>query len=491
MSLINVNNLTFAYDGSYDNVFENVSFAVDTDWRLGLTGRNGRGKTTLMRLLAGELTYSGSINASVEFEYFPYKVADEEYLTIDIVRDIAPLAEDWEITRELSFLGADSDILYRQFKTLSHGERTKTLLAAMFLKENSFLLIDEPTNHLDAEGRSLLAQYLKRKKGFILVSHDRAFLDGCIDHILAINRSGIEVQRGNFSSWYRNKELRDGFEEAQNERLKKDINRLDAAAKRTSSWSSKTEKSKHSDGTPGFFDRGYIGHKSAKMMKRSKSIEQRRLDLIEEKSGLLKDIEKSETLAVFPLAYHSKRLVTLRDVSLMYGGRTVCDGINLSVDAGDRIAVRGANGSGKSTLLKLIAGRDITHTGVFETGAGVKISYADQSAQSLSGSLDAYADSFGIDITQFMTILRKLGFSREQFKKDMSDWSGGQKKKAVIARSLCERAHLYVWDEPMNYIDVISRIQIEELIKKCAPTIIFVEHDAAFAENIATKTYNL
>lgn len=491
MSLINVNNLTFAYDGSYDNVFENVSFAVDTDWRLGLTGRNGRGKTTLMRLLMGEMAYSGSINASVEFEYFPYKVADEEYLTIDIAREISPLAEDWEITRELSLLGADSDILYRQFETLSHGERTKTLLAAMFLRENSFLLIDEPTNHLDAEGRSLLARYLKSKKGFILVSHDRAFLDGCVDHILAINRSDIEVQRGNFSSWYRNKELRDGFEEAQNERLKKDINRLDTAAKRTSLWSAKTEKSKHSDGTPGFFDRGYIGHKSAKMMKRSKSIEQRRLDLIEEKSGLLKDIEKSETLAVFPLTYHSKRLVTLRDVSLMYDGRTVCDGIELNVDAGDRIAVHGANGSGKSTLLKLIIGMDIEYRGVFETGSGVKISYADQSAQSLSGSLDAYADSFGIDITQLMTILRKLGFSREQFKKDMSDWSGGQKKKAVIARSLCERAHLYVWDEPMNYIDVISRIQIEELIKKCAPTMIFVEHDAAFSENIATKTYNL
>jgi lincosamide and streptogramin A transport system ATP-binding/permease protein len=128
---------------------------------------------------------------------------------------------DWEIVKELSLLDMDCDTLYRQFYTLSRGEQTKALLAAMFLKENSFLLIDEPTNHLDAEARQKLSDYLKKKKGFILISHDRSFLDNCIDHILSINKTNIEIQKGNFSSWWRNKELQDGFELAENEKLKR------------------------------------------------------------------------------------------------------------------------------------------------------------------------------------------------------------------------------------------------------------------------------
>lgn len=164
MSQIKISNLTFAYEGSYDNIFENVSFVIDTDWKLGFTGRNGRGKTTFFNLLLGKYIYSGSITSNVSFEYFPFEIQHSDYFTIDVIRDIAASAQDWEIMKELSLLGVNEDILYSQFETLSMGERTKTLIAAMFLKENSFLLIDEPTNHLDAEGRDILAKYLKKKK---------------------------------------------------------------------------------------------------------------------------------------------------------------------------------------------------------------------------------------------------------------------------------------------------------------------------------------
>lgn len=494
MSIINVKNLTFAYDGSYDNVFENVSFSIDTDWRLGFIGRNGRGKTTFLKLLTGELDHRGSISASVDFEYFPYEVENQEYFTIDVIRSVSPLAEDWEIMRELSLLNTEEDILYRQFNTLSFGERTKAMIAALFLKENSFLLIDEPTNHLDAEGRDILAKYLKKKKGFILVSHDRAFLDNCVDHILAINNTGMEIQKGNFSSWQANKDLRDNFEAAENEKLKKDIKRLDAAAKRSSAWSDKVEKSKKAAGgdiNRGFVDRGYIGHKAEKMMKRSKSFEKRQGDLIAEKSKLLKDIEKGEALAVAPLKFHSNRLVTLSDVSVSYGEKSVFENVSLTINQGDRIAVSGKNGSGKSTLLKLICGMDIPHSGMVERGSGLIISYVSQNTDGLRGTLSDYALSCDIDESLFKAILRKLGFSREQFEKDIADFSGGQKKKTLIARSLCERAHLYIWDEPLNFIDVISRIQIEDLIIKHCPTMIFVEHDAAFCQRSATQNYRL
>lgn len=292
MSIINVANLTFGYEGSYDNVFENVSFKIDTDWKLGFTGRNGRGKTTFLKLLMGEYEYSGTISHDVEFEYFPFEVGDKSQLAIDIIKEHSDISDYdyWKIQKELSLLELDEDSLYRPFETLSGGERIKILLVSLFLKENSFLLIDEPTNHLDLDARETVSNYLKTKKGFILVSHDRNFLDNCVDHILSINKTNIEVQKGNFSSWHENKRQQDSFEMAKNEKLKKDIKRLKDSAKQSSEWSNKVEKTKNGTRIGGLRpDKGKIGHKAAKMMKRAKNIEARRDSAISEKSKLLKD----------------------------------------------------------------------------------------------------------------------------------------------------------------------------------------------------------
>ncbi len=491
MSLISVTNLTFAYEGSYDNVFENVSFQIDTDWKLGFIGRNGRGKTTFLNLLPGKLAYSGNISASVKFEYFPYVVADKELDTLEVIRSAAGDIEEWRLFKEMNQLELSEDVLYRPFSTLSNGEQSKMLLAALFLKENSFLLIDEPTNHLDVSARGLVSDYLGTKKGFILVSHDRAFLDNCIDHVLSINRMNIEIQRGNFSSWYRNKELQDSFEIAENDRLKKDISRLKDAARRTSEWSDKAERSKigfdPSKTEKNINRRPLESAKSKKLMSRSKSITERQQGSIEEKSKLLKNIEQSESLKLNPLKYHAKQLAELRDVSIFYGDKRACSGLSFTIEQGDRIALCGKNGSGKTSIIKLLCGEPVSYTGALHIGSQLKISYVPQEAPAFCGKLTDYAEQNGIEESLFKAILRKLDFSRTQFEKNMSDFSSGQKKKVLIAKSLCEQAHLYLWDEPLNYIDVISRIQIEELLLEYKPTILFVEHDRTFCENIATK----
>ena len=277
MSQISVSSLTFCYEGSYDNIFENVSFAIDTDWKLGFVGRNGRGKTTFLKLLMGEYDYRGSIASSVEFDYFPFEVAEPDALAMDCVASVCPDAEEWEILREINRLNVDAGALYRPFNTLSHGERTKLMLAGMFLRRNRFLLIDEPTNHLDAEGRAQVAEYLNGKKGFILVSHDRAFLDGCVDHILSINRADITVTKGNFSQWWENKRRQDAYEQGENERLMGDIRRLSEAARRTAAWADRVEGEKIGD-IPDrdkymMGGRAYIGEQSRKMQQRRKNIE--------------------------------------------------------------------------------------------------------------------------------------------------------------------------------------------------------------------------
>ena len=485
MSMIRVENLTFAYPSSYDNIFENVSFQIDTDWRLGFIGRNGRGKTTFLNLLLGKYEYQGKIQASVQFDYFPYPVSNKDRLTTDILSEVCPLAEEWELLRELSYLEVREDALWRPFFTLSNGEQTKVLLAALFLNSGHFLLIDEPTNHLDMKARETVSAYLKRKKGFILVSHDRCFLDGCVDHILSINRSDIEVQRGNFSTWFTNFQRQQGFELAQNKKLKKSIDTMQKSAQRTSAWSDRMEASKYGNGP---VDRGYIGHKSAKMMKRSKSVQIRQQRAIEEKSRLLKNLETTEDLKIAPLLYHTDTLVTFSNVVPVFDGKDICRPISFSVKQGERIALDGKNGSGKTSLLKLLTGQHTEHRGTIAIGSGVILSYVPQDTSMLNGSLSEFAKASQIDESLFKAILRKMDFSRIQFEKKMEDFSGGEKKKVLIARSLCEQAHLYVWDEPLNYIDIYSRMQIEKLIEEFSPTMIFVEHDLAFRKNIATRT---
>ncbi|WP_426334741.1 ribosomal protection-like ABC-F family protein [Paenibacillus silvae] len=492
MSIISVTNLTFAYEGSYDNIFEHVSFQLDSDWKLGFTGRNGRGKTTFLNLLLGKYEYSGHISANVSFEYFPFHVHDKGAMTVDIVAEIVPDFVQWQLMRELNLLQLSDDVLYRSFDSLSNGEQTKVMLAALFLKDNRFLLIDEPTNHLDLHARKLVGEYLRSKSGFILVSHDRSFLDHCVDHILSINKTNIEIQKGNFSAWWENKRRQDQYELASNEKLIKDIKRLSDSAKRTGKWSEEVEKSKNGTRNSGSkVDKGYIGHKAAKMMKRSKNIEQRQQSAIQEKSKLLKNIETADRLQIHPLPYHKNELVECDHVSIFYGPNVVCKDVNFRVEKGDRIALCGANGSGKSSLLKLICDEDIPHTGVARKDQQLKISYVSQDTSNLGGQLSDYAASQGIDESLFRAILSKLDLSRLQLEKDISTFSAGQKKKVLLAKSLSEQAHLYIWDEPLNYIDVISRMQIEELLLEYAPTLLFVEHDSEFCANIATKVIEL
>lgn len=488
MSMIRVENLTFSYPSSYDTIFDNVTFQIDTDWKLGFVGRNGKGKTTLLNLFLGKYEYRGKIISSVQFDYFPYPVSDKKRMTEDILYEVCPLAEEWELMRELSYLDVSADVLWRRFETLSNGEQTKVLLAALFLNENHFLLIDEPTNHLDTNAREKVAAYLKKKKGFILVSHDRRFLDGCVDHILSLNRTTIEVQSGNFSSWMENFQRQQEFETAQNERLKKDIGRLQRAAQRTSVWSDQIEASKYGNGS---VDRGYLGHKAAKMMKRSKTIEARQQQAIEQKSALLKNAETVDTLKIHPLTYHSDLLVSFSDVSVIYDSTKVCEPVFFEIHQGERVVIDGKNGSGKSSLLKLLLNYPIEHTGTVAIGSGLIISYVPQDTSHLNGNLSKFAEKNNLDESLFKAILRKMDFERVQFGKNMEDFSGGQKKKVLIAKSLCEQAHLYVWDEPLNFIDVYSRMQIEHLIKQFAPTMLLVEHDIAFREAIATKVVKL
>ena len=487
MSLIQILDCMFGYEGSAENVFDNLSLSLDTSWKLGLVGRNGKGKTTLLRLLAGHFAYQGKILSDRKLEYFPYSIENPEDKVLSILLALLPDRAEWEIRRELSMIGLSENVPECIFSALSQGEQTKVLLTALFLKDNSFPLIDEPTNHLDSESRKTVSAYLGRKEGFLLVSHDRDFLDGCIDHVLALNREGMDLQKGNYSSWFENKERQDAFEAATNEKLKKSVEKLERSARQAAGWAEQTDKTKKGPKNSGLrSDRGYIGHQAAKMMSRSKSIERRKTAAAEEARNLLKNIEETERLILSPQPFHSETLLAFRDCSVSFDGRKILDSFSFSVHQGERIALCGKNGCGKSTLLKIINGEKHFHTGEIFLPELV-ISYLPQDISFLSGSFSEYLLTSQIDRTLFFSILRKLDFPRSSFEKRLEKLSDGQKKKVLIASSLCRPAHLYLWDEPLNYLDVFSRIQLENLLAESSPTMVFVEHDHAFVSRAATR----
>lgn len=520
MSQINVNGLTFCYEGSFDNIFENSSFSIDTDWRLGLLGRNGKGKTTFLNLLLGKYEYEGSIATSVVFDYFPYELSEDQMHApaAEFAEELKGDCQLWRVICELAELHEDAEVLYRPFGDLSPGEQTKILLAVLFSGENDFLLIDEPTNHLDEAARECVKQYLASKKGFLLVSHDRDLLDACIDHVLVLNRKTIEVQKGNFSSWWENKTRRDACARAENEKHLKEIGKLRKAAARANEWADKNERTKIGYDPvkePDRPFRAYIGAKTKKMQSRVTDMKKRIDREIEEKEGLLVDLEQPVDLKMTPLTHHKKVLVNVRDYAVQYEGAGVplFSGLTFLVEQGERIALHGANGCGKSTFLKMLLRRaglgisgtvlsdaesdteeaawPVTESGNFQTASGLVISYVNQDTSMLQGKISGFCARRQLDESLFCAVLRQLDMERVQFTKDMEDYSEGQKKKILLAASLLTPAHLYVWDEPLNYIDVFSRMQIEKLLLQFSPTMLFVEHDTRFRERIATRVVEL
>ncbi len=511
MAQISVTNLTFCYEGSFDNIFDHVSFSIDTDWKLGFIGRNGKGKTTFLNLLLGKYEYNGTISTSTVFDYFPYQITEGEYKKCawEFVQRIKPGCEEWRIICELDKLNANGELLYRPFDSLSHGERTKVFLAVLFSGENEFLLIDEPTNHLDQNARKVVKQYLKEKSGFILVSHDRDLLDACVNHMLVLNRGTIEVQNGNFTTWWENKMRKDAFSQKENEKHLREIASLRKSVDQSKGWAMKNENGKIGYDPVKEHDRSmdtraFIGAKTKKMEKRVKQYEQRIEREIQEKEGLLQDIETPAALKLNPLIYQKERLIYCLDASIGYHENTcVLKKLTFELMRGERVFLHGENGCGKSTLIKAIMNPEANYdhalekntpkifSGELKTGSGLKVSYINQDTKFLQGDITAFCQTQNLDQSLFFALLRQLDMERVQFSKKLEDFSEGQKKKVLIAASLMTPAHLYIWDEPLNYIDVFSRMQIEELILKYKPTMLLVDHDIRFRDKIATRIVEL
>lgn len=492
MGTIQIKNLSFRYAGMLTNLFDQLNLNIDESWKLGLIGRNGRGKTTFLKLLLGKYTYQGELNSSVDFNYFPQRIPDPTQLTKQVLLKIAGLddSELWRIQVEMDKLQLTDSVLERPFETLSPGERTKALLAVMFTDDQTFQLIDEPTNHLDIEGREVVADYLKHKRGFIVVSHDRHFIDQVIDHVLSIDRAKIQLFAGNYETWAAEYQRENQSELAEKQHLQKEIGRLKATANTMERWAGHAEgqkqKSRQSDQHANI-DKGFVSHKAAKVMKRSKNTLRRTEKDIEVQQSLLKNVDEVAPLKLNNIQPPQKYLLQVEGLQVQQAGTILNQPLSFDLKRGQRLILFGPNGMGKTTIVKVIMGdKELLAGGTVNKPASLRISYLSQNFEDLNGSIQNYADQFGIELNDLLNTLRKLGFERAAFNEDLKDLSMGQKRKVSLARSLCEPANLYIWDEPLNYLDVITRKQIQDLILRKQPSMLIIDHDEAFIEAVKT-----
>ena len=296
--------------------------------------------------------------------------------------------------------------------------------------------------------------------------------------------NNIEIPALAYTNW--------GMHLAQTKDFKSAIDKLETASKNLTKWSKEAEKGKSKKYNPETtIDKGYVGHKASKMMKSSKVMEQKIQKEIDEKANLLKNIDINEDLKIIPLKNNKNPLVLADKLQIKYNEQAIFKPISFEVDDGDRIAIIGKNGIGKSSILKLIIGKEIQYTGELKKISNLKISYVSQDTEYLNGNLKSFAQENKIDESIFKAMLVKMGLTKYDFDTNIQDMSEGQKKKVLIAKSISEQANIYIWDEPLNYIDILTREQIEDAILNYNITIIFVEHDETFIEKVATKIINL
>lgn len=525
MSKITINKMSYYYEDFYNPVYENINLVIKTEWKLGLIGRNGRGKTTLLKLLKGELEpTAGTISLPMEVEYFPYNNACDYTLTRDIIKEnigglksmedamdeiitqndearfeeYSILQEKYleldgyemesKILKEMDEMNLDKSLLDRPFDTLSGGEKTRIMLLTLFLRKKSFILLDEPTNHLDEAGKAAVVAYLQKKKGFIVVSHDRSFLDQVIDHVISINKKDITLEKGNYTSWKYNKDKKEEFELRTRERLEEEIGQLERSAKCNRTWANIGNMQKYQHAGNG------RANGVETYMRQAKRSEMRVQDHIEKKKQLLQNYEE-----VKPLVMHQKGdmeeqcLIKMKELSFKYEGSTkqIIKGFNFEVNTGDRIWVRGKNGAGKSTLLKILSG-NLPNEAITYAG-DLQIAMVSQEPTWKKGYIkEGFEDMIENPVYErFLELCDYFELPENFLERPLETYSSGELKKVNIARALAEDHHILLFDEPLNYMDTYFSEQLEKAILKYQPTIIFVEHDSYFGKAIATKTIDL
>jgi len=498
-------------------IFKNVDWFIRSTDRMGLVGPNGSGKTTLLKILLGKQHIDfGKIDRAKDIKvgYLPQdgvqlkeKTLLEETLSafqflLDIEKEIRDLHKkisdssnhdspneqllkrlghlqnqfehadgysiEFEAKKILKGLGFEEGDWTRPTSTFSGGWQMRISLAKLLLIKPSLLMLDEPTNHLDIQTTEWLENYLQTYDGaFILVSHDRYFLDRTVKKIISVENFGLQPYPGNYSFYEKEYKKRVEIQKQAYLRQKEEIERIQK-----------------------FIDRfRYKATKAAQV--------QSRVKMLEKMEKIHLPSEETSVNFHFPSAPKSgKLMLELENVAKYYGEKQVFSGVSFRCDRSDRIALVGVNGAGKSTLCKILAYQETNTEGKIVRDAREKIGYysqetADQLESSQKVLDEAMNHAGNMNPNQVRTILGAFLFSGDDVYKQIKVLSGGEKSRLALACLLFQPANLLILDEPTNHLDLASKNILYEALKSFEGTIILVSHDRYFVDKIVDRVIEI
>lgn len=511
---VSVNSLVKSFELG-KNILDGLSFTVNSGERVGILGHNGCGKTTLFRILVGELrpdegevmiAPSKRLGLISQIPVYPegwtteqvlkdahrhlYKIAERmEELSLEMERDTsrALLAEydrlqddyrrlggydmDTDRSRVANGLDISPAMLSQSFDSLSGGERTRVNLARLILEDTDILLLDEPTNHLDLRSTEWLEDYLLHFKGTVLViSHDRYFLDKVVQRSIEISDGKAELYSGNYSFYVQERQRR--FEEKlkKYEKDQAKIEQLTRAAEQMHLWA-------------------FMGND--KLHKRAFSMEKR----IEKLSQSERPTEQKKLSVKFrQREFSGDEVLVIDELAKGFGERMLFSGLSMTVTGGERIALIGDNGTGKSTLVKLIMGEESPDAGYLYKGPAVRTAYLPQivsfSVEERS-ALDTMLYDCRCQPQEARDRLAAFGFRGEDVFTPVGALSGGEKSRLRLCMLMGSDINFLILDEPTNHLDIASREWMEDALSDYEQTLLFVSHDRYFIEKFATRIWVL
>lgn len=507
MSIVVCSGVSLSYGA--DVILDNITFSVNTGDKVGVIGVNGAGKSTLFSIIKGSLdTTKGDvfisngaeigcleqINDAHRFNCTIFEAAVSAYSDlIDLESKIATLRERMENgdetvikafvseTERFNLLGGNEYIgktksmlakfgfnesdLSKNADSLSGGQKTKLLLVKLLLTDPDIMLLDEPTNHLDHNAREWLENYINSsKKTFLIISHDRYFLDKTTTKTLEISHGISEMYDGNYTTFREKKKALDEAKLKHYNLQQKEIARLEAFIENQRKWNR---------------EKNIIAAESRqktidKMVKLEKPKEKER--------GISFKISNSGAM--------SNDVLSVRSLSKAYPNNELFKDLSFELKRGERLFVIGANGCGKSTLIKILTGRETQNSGIFELGYNQTIGYYDQEQQLLDQNNSVIDEIWSVysdrTNTQIRSMLAQFGFRGEDVFKSISVLSGGERARLSIAKMVACGVSLLILDEPTNHLDIDSCEMLESALKEYDGTIITVSHDRYFIQNLAT-----
>ena len=511
MAVLTVSNLSKTFVER--KLFENISFHLEKDDKVGLIGANGVGKTTLFKIITGQMSPSGggvSKEKNLTFGYmeqhscstpdrtvynellsiFEPQIKDEKRLdeiafmiennigdTDKLVAEQFSVRERFEREGGLTYvsrtkaalngLGFTNDEFYMPTERLSGGQRSKLSLAKLLLSGADILLLDEPTNHLDISAVNWLEKFVKDYRGTVLVvSHDRYFLDSVTNKTLEIEHGRSQMYIGNYSVFMEKKRKQQEILEQQYENQIKEISRIEGIVEQQKRWGR---------------ERNFITAAS----------KQKQIDRLKEEL-VAPDKELEQVHFKFtPKCESGNDVLICEDLSKSFGNKRLFDNVNIHIRKGEKVFILGENGCGKTTLLKIIQRVYEQDSGAVVLGANVETGYFDQVQGNLhleKSAIDEVWDEFPyLTETEVRTALGRFLFKGDNVFRQLSEMSGGERARIALLKLMLKGANFLLLDEPTNHLDTGFREQLEQTLKDYTGTMLIVSHDRYFINKLADR----